>query len=189
MTPVAPDLVGVAILGDGQGDYESRLAAFPALAKRLSSAPPASAVRGAGPLRQDVRSRTAGRVLLVGDASGYLDALTGEGIGQAIESGTAAAEAVLACGVRGPSAVAQAYAAKMAATLRREQVVAAIASRFVSRPAGAEVAVRAASAGRLGRSTSGRFLFEDIPRWAPFTPDAWPALLRSGEEPGPYASL
>ena len=84
VTPVAPDLVAVAILGNGQGDYESRLAAFPVLVKRLSSATPASDVRGAGPLRQDVRSRAAGRVLLVGDASGYLDALTGEGIGLAV---------------------------------------------------------------------------------------------------------
>ena len=35
----------------------------------------------AGPLRQKVRSRVAGRVLLVGDAAGYVDALTGEGLG------------------------------------------------------------------------------------------------------------
>jgi flavin-dependent dehydrogenase len=32
-------------------------------------------------LRQKVRSRTAGRVMLVGDAAGYVDALTGEGLG------------------------------------------------------------------------------------------------------------
>src|SRR5258708_27179377 len=35
----------------------------------------------AGPLRQKVRSRVAGRVLLAGDAAGYVDALTGEGLG------------------------------------------------------------------------------------------------------------
>ena len=37
----------------------------------------------AGPLRQKARNRTAGRVLLVGDAAGYVDALTGEGMGLA----------------------------------------------------------------------------------------------------------
>ena len=37
-------------------------------------------VRGAGPLRQRGPRRVAGRVLLVGDAAGYVDALTGEGI-------------------------------------------------------------------------------------------------------------
>ena len=98
VTPVSPDTVGVALLfakpprtacgGNGSGaaagtdgDYEGRLAAFPALLDRLGAAPPASEVRGAGPLRHDVARRVYGRVLLVGDASGYLDALTGEGIG------------------------------------------------------------------------------------------------------------
>jgi flavin-dependent dehydrogenase len=52
-------------------------------------------VRGAGPLRQAVRRRVApgGRVLLVGDASGYVDALTGEGI----SVGLAQARALAAC--------------------------------------------------------------------------------------------
>ena len=93
VTPVAADLVGVAVLGAARGDFESRLAAFPALRERLAGSPPASAVRGAGPLRQDVRRRAAGRVLLVGDASGYLDALTGEGIAVAL----AQAAALAAC--------------------------------------------------------------------------------------------
>ena len=98
VTPVADDLVGVAILGgrgggapsgggtllDGGRGFESRLAAFPALRERLAGAEPASTVRGAGPLRQDVLGRVCGRVLLVGDASGYLDALTGEGISVAL---------------------------------------------------------------------------------------------------------
>ena len=39
--------------------------------------------RAAGPLRQRVSSRTAGRAMLVGDAAGYIDALTGEGLGLA----------------------------------------------------------------------------------------------------------
>jgi flavin-dependent dehydrogenase len=113
VTPVSPDTVGVALLfakppravspaadGNGardaagtDGDYEGRLAAFPALLDRLGAAPPASEVRGAGPLRHDVARRVYGRVLLVGDASGYLDALTGEGIGV----GLAQAEALAHC--------------------------------------------------------------------------------------------
>ena len=75
------------------GDFAARLADFPALRGRLAGAPPASEVRGAGPMRQDVRRRVYGRVLLVGDASGYLDALTGEGIGV----GLAQAEALADC--------------------------------------------------------------------------------------------
>jgi flavin-dependent dehydrogenase len=96
VTPVAEDVVGVAVLGNGQASFESRLAAFPALRERLAGAEPASSVRGAGPLRQDVARRTKGRVLLVGDASGYLDALTGEGIGAALSEATALADSLAA---------------------------------------------------------------------------------------------
>ena len=79
--------------GDAGGDFAARLSAFPALRDRLGDAPPASEARGAGPMRQDVRRRVYGRVLLVGDASGYVDALTGEGIGV----GLAQAEALAGC--------------------------------------------------------------------------------------------
>jgi len=93
VTPVAEDLVGIAILGPGgpagAGDFDARLAAFPALRERLADAEPAGSVRGAGPLRQDVRRRVAANVLLVGDASGYLDALTGEGISVALTQAAA----------------------------------------------------------------------------------------------------
>ena len=96
VTPVADDLVGVAILGGGTGGFDSRLAAFPALRERLGEAGPASNVQGAGPLRQDVRCRVAGSVLLVGDASGYLDALTGEGIGMALAQAAVLADCIAA---------------------------------------------------------------------------------------------
>jgi len=96
VTPVAEDVVGVAVLGDGQASFESRLAAFPALRERLAGAEPASSVRGAGPLRQDVAHRAKGPILLVGDASGYLDALTGEGIGAALSEATALADCLAA---------------------------------------------------------------------------------------------
>ena len=100
VTPVSPDVVGVALLfarhgarDDPGGDFKARLSAFAALSGRLDGAAPASDVRGAGPLRHDVRRRVYGRVLLVGDASGYVDALTGEGLGV----GLAQAEALAAC--------------------------------------------------------------------------------------------
>lgn len=80
VTPVAPDLVGVALLGPPQTSWAASLAALPALAARLAGAPLTGPVRGAGPLRRATTARTAGRVRLVGDASGYVDALTGEGL-------------------------------------------------------------------------------------------------------------
>ena len=81
VTPVDEDCVGVAILTSEQGAFDDQLSAFPELAGRLAGAPHGSADRAAGPLRQRVRHRSAGRVMLVGDAAGYVDALTGEGLG------------------------------------------------------------------------------------------------------------
>jgi flavin-dependent dehydrogenase len=83
VTPIGPELVGVAVLTGTPAAYDAQLAAFPALRERLAGEF-VTPVRGAGPLRQRVRSRVAGRVLLVGDAAGYVDALTGEGIGAAL---------------------------------------------------------------------------------------------------------
>ncbi|MDQ1609702.1 MAG: hypothetical protein QOE16_2434 [Microbacteriaceae bacterium] len=80
VTPVDAGTVGVALLGPRYLDFTSTLTRVPGLADRLDGADVASTVRGAGPLRQRTKRRTAGRVLLAGDASGYVDALTGEGL-------------------------------------------------------------------------------------------------------------
>jgi flavin-dependent dehydrogenase len=79
VTPVAPDCVGVALLGGRGGSFAERLLSFPSLAARLDGIEPGP-VLAAGPMRQDVARRVHGRVLLVGDAAGYVDALTGEGL-------------------------------------------------------------------------------------------------------------
>jgi flavin-dependent dehydrogenase len=92
LTPIAHDLIGLAILSGQQASFDAQLARFPALAERLS-ATTGSRVLGAGPLRQRTRARVAGRVLLVGDAAGYVDALTGEGI----TVGLAAARLLVGC--------------------------------------------------------------------------------------------
>uniref|UniRef100_UPI0035649B71 NAD(P)/FAD-dependent oxidoreductase n=1 Tax=Actinotalea sp. TaxID=1872145 RepID=UPI0035649B71 len=79
VTPVAEDLVGIALLGPRGTVFDDALSGFPELAARIEGAP-LGEVRGAGPLRQDSRRRSLGPVRLVGDASGYVDALTGEGL-------------------------------------------------------------------------------------------------------------
>ncbi|OBA82056.1 monooxygenase [Mycobacterium sp. 1164966.3] len=89
VTPVEPDLVGVAILSRGRPD----LAWFPQLSRHLQGANRGPA-RGCGPLRQVVSRRVAGRVLLVGDAAGYEDALTGEGISLGVKQAAAAVAAI-----------------------------------------------------------------------------------------------
>ncbi|WP_344173720.1 hypothetical protein [Kribbella lupini] len=96
VTPVADDLVGVAVLTSARGSFDDHLRAFPRLRARLGDAPPASGVLGAGPLRQRVRRRVAGRVLLVGDSAGYVDALTGEGIAVALRTSAELVDCVVA---------------------------------------------------------------------------------------------
>jgi flavin-dependent dehydrogenase len=97
VTPVAPDEVGIALLwsGDG-GSFDDLLGRFPTLAARLAGADAVSEARGAGPFWQGARARHAGRVALVGDAAGYTDAVTGEGITLALRSALALAETLAA---------------------------------------------------------------------------------------------
>ncbi|MEJ7628124.1 MAG: FAD-dependent monooxygenase [Nocardioidaceae bacterium] len=95
LTPVGPSLVGVALLTSRQGTFDELLAGFPLIHDRLAGAA-VSKVRGAGPLRQRSARRVSGRVLLVGDASGYVDALTGEGIALGLAQARAAIAALVA---------------------------------------------------------------------------------------------
>jgi menaquinone-9 beta-reductase len=102
VTPVSPGEVGIALLWSGPPapkirGFDDLLGRFPALAARLAGAPPTSRDRGAGPLAQRVRGVVRGRVALVGDASGYLDAITGEGLAVAFHQ-AAALVAALAAG-------------------------------------------------------------------------------------------
>lgn len=93
VTPLGDGLVGVAVLSGERLGYERHLAAFPRLAAMLLGRDTGS-VRGAGPLRQQARARQAGRVLLVGDAAGYVDALTGEGVALAVATARAAVDSL-----------------------------------------------------------------------------------------------
>ncbi|MBA3233111.1 MAG: NAD(P)/FAD-dependent oxidoreductase [Propionibacteriales bacterium] len=95
VTPVDEGLVGVAILTSRREPFDVQLAGVPALRQRLPVSA-ATSVRGAGPLRQRSTARVCGRVLLVGDAAGYVDALTGEGIAVGVACARALVEAVVA---------------------------------------------------------------------------------------------
>lgn len=96
VTPVGPGIVGVAMLGRQGIDFDGAIRAAPRLAVALADAEPASERRGAGPFRQRTSARTAGRVLLVGDASGYVDALTGEGLRLGFAQAAAAVRSIRA---------------------------------------------------------------------------------------------
>jgi flavin-dependent dehydrogenase len=81
VTPVGPELVNVAFLwGHKEAGFDALLAKFPALREKLGGAATASETRGAGPLLQRVRARHGNRLALAGDAAGYVDAITGQGL-------------------------------------------------------------------------------------------------------------
>jgi 2-polyprenyl-6-methoxyphenol hydroxylase-like FAD-dependent oxidoreductase len=89
VTPVGPDQIGLAFLWDcehvpGRAGIDRFLQWFPVLAERLQGASPVSRPRGAGPLASASRVRTSDRLALVGDAAGFVDAVTGEGISLAL---------------------------------------------------------------------------------------------------------
>jgi flavin-dependent dehydrogenase len=93
VTPVADDLVGIAFLTDHPRRFDELLTRFPELAARVRGAD-RDGVRGAGPLRRAVPSRVTGRIALVGDAAGYVDAITGEGVSIGLTCADALAEAI-----------------------------------------------------------------------------------------------
>jgi menaquinone-9 beta-reductase len=115
---------GRANLGLGLGMLSSRTAAaaaardLPAFTDRvrslglLGAATPAPILGGWLKLGMVGTRPASGRVLLAGDAAGLVNPLQGEGISQAMGSGRAAAEAVLA----GPSQAAEHYRAHIART-------------------------------------------------------------------------
>lgn len=95
VTPVSPGEVGVAILwSDRKADFETLLTLFPSLEDRLRGASTTSSDRGAAQLEQRTRAAYRGQVALVGDAAGYRDAITGEGLSLAFHEARALAAAI-----------------------------------------------------------------------------------------------
>jgi flavin-dependent dehydrogenase len=78
VTPIGEGRINVAFLSSTGARFDDLLARFPRVAASLGE--PASEARGAGPLLQRVRRRYGRRLALVGDAAGYVDAITGQGL-------------------------------------------------------------------------------------------------------------
>ena len=79
VTPVAPREICVALIcRDRHLRFDDALAGVPQLARRLG--PSDAPVRGAITATRRLRAVCRGRVALIGDASGSVDAITGEGL-------------------------------------------------------------------------------------------------------------
>lgn len=104
ITPVSKDTVGIAILfsdklrdklrGKDEKFYQAALAEFPALQKRIEKIKPCTPIQGAGPFKTTTLKRVKGRILLAGDAAGYLDPMTGEGLRLGFAQAKAAVAAI-----------------------------------------------------------------------------------------------
>jgi flavin-dependent dehydrogenase len=118
VTPVESGMVGLALLSrDPRLRLDHDLNSFPQLAARLRGARETSVERGAISAMRRLGRVTSGTLALVGDASGSVDAVTGEGMCLAFQQAVALAEALAAGDLlryeraharirRGPSAMA-----------------------------------------------------------------------------------
>lgn len=77
--------------GSVESFFDSALAAYPAMRERLVGTTRVTPVRGVGPLARRVRRVSGDGYLLAGDAAGFFDPFTGEGIFDALHGGELAA--------------------------------------------------------------------------------------------------
>jgi menaquinone-9 beta-reductase len=98
VTPIGPQEVCAALISrDPHLRLDEALTQFPRLAARLAQAPRTTTERGAVTANRRLRRVCRGNVALVGDASGSVDAITGEGLCLSFHQAIALAES-LACG-------------------------------------------------------------------------------------------
>ncbi|MGH9734999.1 MAG: NAD(P)/FAD-dependent oxidoreductase [Candidatus Acidiferrales bacterium] len=97
VTPVGKMEVCVAVVSHNrQTRLSDALPAFPALAARLRGGKPISVERGGITRMLKLAHVCQGQVALIGDASGCVDAITGEGLGLAFRQAMALADAMAA---------------------------------------------------------------------------------------------
>ncbi|HET8577675.1 MAG TPA: NAD(P)/FAD-dependent oxidoreductase [Methylomirabilota bacterium] len=102
LNPVAPGVVNLSLVvplaharpyrGRMEAFFDARVKQLRHLAPRIAGMTPAGPLMVMGPLAYRVREPRAGGVLLVGDAAGFFDPFTGEGLFTALRSAELAAE-------------------------------------------------------------------------------------------------
>lgn len=98
VTPVGERAVNVNVVWDADTfahpTWERLAARFPALTTHLGSSAPLSMVRGAGPMERRATRRTCERLLLIGDAGGFIDSIAADGLAMAFNSALVLREAL-----------------------------------------------------------------------------------------------
>jgi len=193
LAPVSGGRVNVGIvLGGRWRDRLRNVGAAQVVADVLGGVPPAdddpvdwgSAVgracdpmEGAAPIGHRVSRRHGRRWLLVGDAAGFLDPFTGEGLHRALVSAGLATEAIDRH-LRGESDALPAYDRAMGARFRSKDAVSLLVQAFLSRPALFEHAARRLAARAGARETMGLVMGDLVPASRALDPRFVAGLLR-----------
>lgn len=188
VTPCGARQLNVALLWDsarynrlqgGKDFYASLLRAFPALQARLKQAEPADRPQAIGPLYRQASAPVATGVVLIGDAAGYLDAITGEGISLAMASALALGWTVaplLANSHRAPNASQLANYARAHRAIVRPYYQLTWLTLLLSRHSRLARHVIGALAGE--RDVFQRLLSVNMGVASLWSPDLWARLLR-----------
>jgi flavin-dependent dehydrogenase len=138
------------------------LGAFPKPQPTWIASPTTDAVRVAGGLMW-LPKRVAGKgYLLVGDAAGFIDPLSGEGLHRAFVSAEMAAESI-ASSLRGNRSALDDYDRHLRGRFRNKDVVSWVLQAFVSRPRLLDYAVRRLASRPAQRSVFTLVLTDQLP--------------------------
>lgn len=186
--------VGFGVLRDGTRKVQEMKVTWPDLLQRehiRAALGPTATMEGRHtawpiPARIDDAVLAKGRVLFVGDAATATDALTGEGIGQALLTGRLAAEAIIAGGAIDAAATRRHYERDTGAHLFADHRMSIRLSRLMSEEWQVRGAVRIVGLNDWTRRNFARWMFEDEPRAVALTPSRW--HRRIFRRPGAYAA-
>jgi len=128
--------------------------------------------------------RSSGRVLFIGDAVCATDTLTGEGIGQALETGIAAGEAIHECNTAAD--VRDSYSHKIDSLLLADHRMSSVLSRMLTYPVVARMVLALVDTNNWTRKNFVRWMFEDEARAVVFTPRRWHRHFLA--RPGAYSA-
>jgi flavin-dependent dehydrogenase len=165
ITPTAPGEICVSVMTRNPSlRLDPILAALPSLRDRLRGAEPLAAERGCLTVTQRLPSVTRGNVSLIGDASGSVDAITGEGLALAFQqaillSQSLACESLELYEARHPALLAlpQRMASMLLLLDRHPQLCARTLRAFAAHPA----LFRALLAVHVGEASLAQFLLQN----------------------------
>jgi flavin-dependent dehydrogenase len=121
--------------------FERRLEELPGVVEALRDARRITSIRGVVPLARKVRRVSGPGYLLVGDAAGFLDPFTGEGVFRALRGAELAADAVERA-LQHPDAIPEGYEQARRATFAEKERVCLLVQGFLSSPRLFEYVVR-----------------------------------------------